>query len=206
MNTELLQVAAGLLAGAIGLYGYIPYIRGIIKGTVKPSPVSWLIWALLGVVSLSGQVEGGAGFGLLVTAGTTAGCALIVVLAVHRTRVRAAIAASSLLDRACLAGAVLALALLVGQADPNAAVILSNTVGAIGFIPTVASALRDPWHEGISVYTFAAVKFSLSLAALPHWNLLTVLYPALCLAEELAMVALLLFARSRTSAAKIPSN
>ncbi|MDP9903221.1 hypothetical protein [Arthrobacter bambusae] len=206
MNTELLQLAAGLLAGAIGLCGYIPYIRGIVKGVVKPSPVSWLIWALLGIVSLSGQVEGGAGFGLVVTAGTTAGCALIVLLAVRRTRIRAAVAASSWLDGACLAGAILALALLMGQADRNAAVILSNTVGAIGFIPTVASALRAPSREGISVYAFAAVKFALSLAALPNWNILTVLYPALCLAEEIAMVGLLLFVRASSRAARISAK
>ncbi|MDP9904596.1 hypothetical protein [Arthrobacter bambusae] len=206
MTTELFQALVGLLSGAIGLYGYVPYIRGTLRGRFRPNPVSWLIWALLGVVSLTGQVEGGAGFGLIVTAGTAAGCALIVLLALKATSLRAAVTTSSTLDRACLAGALLALFLLTTQHDASLAVLLSNSVGLIGFIPTVVTSIRAPWSEGVSVYAFAAGKFALAMAALPNWNLLTALYPALCLAEELAMVVLLLVARARRSVLSQPCS
>ena len=206
MLAPWIAALAGIASGLIGVYGYLPYLRGVLARRFRPNPVSWLIWALLGVVSLGGQLEGHAGFGLIVTVCTTAGCALIVVLALKGMSPREGAAATSVLDWLCLAGALLALLLLVLSPEASFAVVLSNTVGLIGFIPTIAKSLKDPWSEGVSVYAFAAVKFALALVALPNWGLLAALYPALCLAEELGMVVLLLSARAHQNKALKPQT
>ncbi|MFK4298133.1 preprotein translocase subunit Sss1 [Arthrobacter sp. GAS37] len=193
------QMVAGLVAAVIGVLGYVPYLMGIVQGAVRPNPVSWMIWALLGVVSLAGQIDGRAGLAAAVTAVTTAGCALITVLGLKGTSLRSSWSALSRTDRACLAGALVALALLVTLRDPATAVILSNAVGVIGFIPTVGKVLQDPRGEGISVYAAAAVKFLLAIVAVQEWSVTTWLYPALCSVEEIAMVTIILIARHRTS-------
>ncbi|MFK4299175.1 hypothetical protein ABH924_004356 [Arthrobacter sp. GAS37] len=195
--TPLLQLTAGFAAAGIGVLGYIPYLTGVIRGTVRPNPVSWMIWALLGVVSLAGQIEGHAGLAAAVTAVTTAGCALITALGLKGTLIRSSWSALPRTDRACLAGAILALALLVTMRDPAAAVLLSNTVGLIGFIPTVRKVLLNPDGEGISVYAFAALKFLLAVLAIQEWSVTTWLYPVLCAAEEIAMVVIILATRHR---------
>src|SRR3954463_8543527 len=50
----------GLLAGIIGITGYIPYIRDILKGTTRPDRASWLIWLLEYAALFIAQISTGA--------------------------------------------------------------------------------------------------------------------------------------------------
>jgi hypothetical protein len=46
--TELAP-ALGLLAGAVGIFDTIPYIRDTLRGATRPHRGTWLIWGLLAV-------------------------------------------------------------------------------------------------------------------------------------------------------------
>jgi hypothetical protein len=185
----------GAISAIIGVVGYAPYLVSALRGLTLPHAISWLIWGLLTAVSLTGQVAAHAGPGWWVTAVTMVGCFAVCVVAIIRGGVR-----FDRTDTGILVGAIVALVLLVAAPDPIWAVVCSNLVGIIGFVPTVRKVIRDPGSEAVSVYAFAAAKFGLALIALDHVEALTALYPALCLAEEAAMVALLLVSRRKSAA------
>lgn len=65
------QELLGGLAVALGLLGYVFYIRGIIQGKVKPHAFTWFVWALLTAIAFIAQVVEGGGPGAWVT-GVTA--------------------------------------------------------------------------------------------------------------------------------------
>lgn len=192
----------GTIAAVIAVAGYVPYLWGTIRRRVRPHAVSWLIWGLLGVVSLGGQITGHAGPALFVTAATTTGCLVVAITAV----IFAGEVHADWWDYTILAAAVVGLLLLVVSPDPVWAVVWSNTVGTIAFIPTIRRALRTPSSEAVSVYAIAAVKFALALVTVEHVAVVTVLYPALCLVQELAMIILLLALHHRFVSPGPPST
>ena len=53
----------GGLAMIVGVAGYIPYIRDTLKGTTKPHPFTYLIWALIGSITFIAQLANSAGPG-----------------------------------------------------------------------------------------------------------------------------------------------
>ena len=42
-HTHALQIILGSLAVALGLFGYFFYVKGILKGTVKPHAFTWFV-------------------------------------------------------------------------------------------------------------------------------------------------------------------
>ncbi|MBF0471260.1 MAG: hypothetical protein HQL48_07770, partial [Gammaproteobacteria bacterium] len=52
-----------LLAIGLTLFGFVPYIRGILRGTVKPHVFSWVIWGISTAVVFFAQVVGHGGVG-----------------------------------------------------------------------------------------------------------------------------------------------
>ena len=51
----------GIVAAAIAIYAYFPYLKEIVAGETKPKQATWLIWSLLGATyTFSAIFEGGA--------------------------------------------------------------------------------------------------------------------------------------------------
>ena len=46
----------GGAATVIGVVGYVPYFRDIFRGTTKPHPFSWFLWALLAGIAFAAAV------------------------------------------------------------------------------------------------------------------------------------------------------
>ena len=67
------QQFLGGLAVALGLFGYVFYVRGILQSKVKPHAFSWFVWGLLTAIAFVAQIAEGGGAGAWVT-GVTALC------------------------------------------------------------------------------------------------------------------------------------
>ena len=52
-----------LLAIALTFIGFYPYIRGVLKNSIKPHFFSWLIWSLVTLVVFVAQLKEGGGLG-----------------------------------------------------------------------------------------------------------------------------------------------
>jgi len=186
---DLMLPVFGALSVALGLAGYVPYIRDTLAGRTKPHLFSWLIWAVLTAVGFAGQLRAGAGPGAWAAGVTVAGCCTVVVLAA-----RGGLGYVTRLDWWCLAGAGCALALWP-LAGPLAAVALAEVVSGAGFVPTVVKSLKGPGDETLSVYSLAAVKSGLAAVAVGRWSLLGLLSPVAGGLMEVVMVVVLVSRR-----------
>jgi hypothetical protein len=179
----------GIIAAAVNLAGFYPYIRDIFRGTTKPHPFTWLIWGLIGSIGFFAQLSAGAGAGAWTTLAGALACLLVAALSFTRGDLRIVA-----LDWWCAAGAMLGLVLWVLTKDPLLAVIFVVLTDALGFVPTFRKAYLRPNEETAFIYVTGAISFVLGMMALETYNITTLLYP-LYISLSAATLSVLLLVR-----------
>lgn len=183
MDSSLL----GLLAGIIGFLAFVPYILDTLNHKTKPNKATWLIWAVLGIVIAASYFSAGA----RETAWTPAAYAL-GILVVAALSFRYGEEGWTVLDKACLAGAGMGLALWWITSEPVFAYFLSTGVDAIGAAPTIVKAYRKPQSESRAAWAMFLIANTLNLAAIGEWTLTISLYPVYVFVLSLTMIALIM--------------
>lgn len=189
MVKELLSAAAIALTFAI----FVPYIRSVRSGLTRPHVFSWVIWALGTFVVFLAQLAGSAGVGAWPIGVSGLITAYIAVLAYSKQ----SDTAITRFDWAFLVIAVAALPCWFLTSDPLWAVVILTGLDLAGFGPTFRSAYVRPYDERIGFYGLAAVRNLLSILALEHYSLTTVLFPAAVGVACVAFVAMVAYRRKR---------
>jgi hypothetical protein len=163
----------GIAGVVVGIIGYIPYCRDLIRGTTKPHTLSWLVWALLSAVAFAAQAAAGGGAGIWTTGLMALYCLMIACVALLRgeTEITA-------FDWACFGGALLGIAFWFFTRNPLGAVSIVTVVDLVAFIPTFRKSFLRPSEETVFEYGASAVKFIFAIIALQAYALATWLYPA----------------------------
>lgn len=177
------------LAMVLTLAAFGPYIRGILKGQVRPHLFSWLIWGSTTLVVFFAQLAGGGGVGawpIGLSALVTLGVAALAFL--YRGERKATRA-----DRWFLAAAFSSLPLWYFTANPFWAVAVLTLVDVLGFGPTWLKAYHRPREEQMRLFAVMALRNLTAAWALEVYSPTTLLFPltiaGVCLAF-LSMVAL----------------
>lgn len=186
------QTTLGLLAIALGLFGYVFYVQGIIQGKVKPHAFTWFVWGLLTAIAFFAQVAKGGGPGAWVT-GITALCSFGFASMGLRASSRQLITKS---DWIFFLVALMAIPVWRFTGDPLWAVIIITITDAVAFAPTFRKAYHHPDSEKGLTYALSGVKFIISLFALQSFTWTTALYPASLVVANLAFVVMLGWRRS----------
>jgi hypothetical protein len=186
---EFLAAAAILITIAM----YVPYVRSIREGRTKPHVFSWLTWALGTLIVFFAQLadRGGAGAWPIGVSGLVT--AYIAVLA-YRNRTDTVVNRA---DWAFLAVAVAALPCWWLTSDPLLAVVLLTGVELAGFGPTFRSAFEHPREERIGFFSLGALRNVLAIAALQHYSLITVLFPAAKVVACVILIAMIAYRRTQ---------
>lgn len=179
----------GVLAGMLGVFDTLPYIRDRLRGVTRPHRGTWLIWTVLGVVVCLSQRADGASWSLVMVAVQALATMVILVLAIPRgkggvTRLDAVMMAVAL---GGVSGWVLADEPLVA----TACVLAADSIGVALMIPKT---WRDPDSETLSTFALASLAGMLAVGAVAALDPALLLYPAYyCLANGL--IALLIVRR-----------
>ena len=176
----------GIVAALIGVVGYIPYYRDILRGTTKPHPFSWIGFALLLGITFFAQVTTNAGPGAWVTGISSLATFGIAILALVKGErdIKA-------FDWFCFAGGLLGIVLWRATSDPLLAVVIVTVVDAIVFAPTYRKAYLRPQEETESLFVLSVIKYLISVFALGTLNLTTALFPISLVLTNGALVILL---------------
>lgn len=195
MLKELLAAAAVVLTFAM----FVPYIRSIWQGRTRPHAFSWIVWALGTLVVFFAQLADRAGSGAwpIGVSGLISG--YIAVLA-YRRRCDTSITRT---DWVFLAIAVAALPCWLLTSNPLLAVALLTGVDLAGFAPTFRFAFHHPHEERMGFYSLGALRNVLAIAALEHYSLTTVLFPA---AVGVACVLFVVMVGYRRTRFRFPSR
>lgn len=187
MTRDILSAAAIALTFAL----FVPYIRAIIRGTLKPHVFSWVIWGQVTFTVFLAQLAGGGGVGAW-PIGVSGVITLYIAALAWRHRADTTVTRS---DWLFLVIATSALPVWGFTAEPIWAVIILTGADLAGFGPTLRRAYAQPHQESALFFALAAVRNGLVVLALEQHSTTTVLFPAAVGLACLLLATLLVWRR-----------
>lgn len=180
----------GLIAAAVAVINYLPYLIGVIKKTLKPHAFSWIIWTLMTSITFVAQLSDGAGPGAWATGATAVTLFIIAILASRNRGYNITFS-----DKLSFVGALAAIPIWLITGNPLWAVIVVVTIESLGFFPTYRKAFSHPHVESATAFVLTIVKYCLALAALENYTLTTTLFPIALIVLSSALVFEILWRR-----------
>lgn len=176
---------------ALTFVAYLPYIYFIIKNKTKPHVFSWGIWGVTTIIVFLAQLsdKGGAGSWVIGVSGT-----LVTSIAVL-AYVKKSDVTIKKIDWYFLFGAITALCFWYFSSNPLWAVVILTGMNVIGFGPTLIKAYANPFEENLNFFVILIPRNLISIAALEHYSLTTVLFPIITAMACLVLVGLVIYKR-----------
>jgi hypothetical protein len=169
--TEIAPVL-GVLAAVVGIAGNIPYLRDTVRGSTRPHPGTWLIWAVLAIIVCLSQRADGASWSLLMAATHAVLNATILILAV-----RFGTGGVSASDALMITFAAAGVAGWLAADEPIVATLCVVTADLIAAAMMVPKTYRDPGSETLSTFAFASLSGALAVASVTALEPALLLYP-----------------------------
>ena len=191
LHKELLSA----LAIALTLIAFIPYLRSVQTGRTKPHIFSWIIWGLATLIIFLAQLADGGGAGAWPIGVSAIASFYVAVLAYARGADRSI----TRTDWVFFISALATIPLWILTSDPLSAVIILTVIDVLGFGPTFRKTYIRPHEERISLFAIVGARNLISIAALEHYSLTTVLFPAVLAAICLIFISMV-FLRRRSLA------
>src|SRR3989344_9662538 len=192
MDFFTIKNIVGIVAIVLTFIAYTPYFRDLLKGKTKPHIFSWFIWAIVTSIIYALQVSAGAGLGSLVTLAVAVISLLIFILGFKNGNKMI-----KKIDIVFLILALLAIPLWLVIDQPVLSIILLSTIDMLGFVPTVRKSWNEPYSETLSLYTITTFRHALSIIALEHYNIVTMLFPITWVVAN-ALFSIMLIIRRKT--------
>lgn len=183
------------MAMMLTVIAFLPYIRSVLHGQVRPHVFSWVIWGLNTSVAFLAALDAGGGIGSWVI-GFSAGVTLFIAMLAYVKRADVNV---TITDRLFFMVALAAMPLWVWLEDPLWAVWLVTVIELLGFGPTFRKTWFQPYSESMVFLWLLVVRNTLVIAALARHTTTTVLFPAAMAAACLALIALMVWRRSRAA-------
>lgn len=175
-----------VIAGLLGVVGFIPYISTIFRkeNPTRPSRASWLIWMTLNMIILVNMYR--VGTATLQMFGITLGSIATVILALKYGK-----GGWKLLDKAILAGSTVGLYFMFS--NPTWSIAASILVGpGLGAIPGIVEAWKDPLKEIKVSWFIWSVSSLISVLLVKEWTINEAAQPLAFLINQSIMFAVLL--------------
>ena len=163
---------AGYSSGLAILISFVPYVRDIFLGKTKPERMSWLIWAILGLILFFSQLAKGASDSLIMTGVMVAGDLFVFILAIKY-------GFGGFLKRNIVALIAAAIGLFLWYVTKEAAfaLFIAMFIDAIGVILTVIKSYEKPATETVSSWIFCAIGGLLGCVAVGSFNFILLAFP-----------------------------
>lgn len=182
----------GSVAVILTFIAYIPYYRDILSGKTRPHVYSWSLWALLTILIVALQIQGGAGPATWVTAAAGLLCVGVVLLSLKNGK--RDIARS---DTIVAVLSLLAIVFWLFIHQPELSLTLVILADLLAFIPTVRKSYIDPYSETLSLYLTNALRFGLTLLAVERYTYLSSGWVIAWVAGNTLLSLLLIVRRAR---------
>jgi hypothetical protein len=186
-SRELLSAVAIVLT----LFAFLPYIRSIIKGEVRPHVFSWVIWGSTTFVVFLAQLEARGGVGAW-PIGVSGIITILIAFLAYWKRADVSITKT---DWLFFVSAMSSLPLWYLTSDPLWAVVILTAVDVLGFGPTFRKAHARPRSESLLFFALFAARNLVVIMALESRSVTTVLFPAATAAACMLLMAMIMYRR-----------
>lgn len=180
----------GLLAGCIGFLAFVPYTISTLKRKTRPNKATWIIWAVLGLIIAASYYVSGARD----TAWTPIAYAIGMII-VASLSLRYGEDGWTQLDKFCIGGAALGLALWGITDNAMIALYLTIIIDAMGGIPTLKKAYERPESEDMLTWAMFFIANVVNMFAINSWSVQILSYPVYVLILSFSMNVILLRAK-----------
>ena len=169
---EISHHTYAILSIAISIGGFVPYVWGIYRGSVRPHLVGWLIWTLLTAVVFVAQLVSGGGGGAWATAVISLLCLVALVMSFFRGD-----RSWKLFDWICFGLTLVSIPLWIFSGTPLYSVFLLTFIEFLGFAAMTPKTWKEPASESLIYFILSVLKYALAAAALDVWSWNTAFYP-----------------------------
>lgn len=152
----------GLTSGVVGLIGYVPYVRDILKHQTKPERTSWLIWTLEYTVLCAAQLAKGAGPAIWL-----AGLQLAGVIVVYCLSLKFGVGRIDRRNKILLACTCGALGAWFITSNAAAAICILIAVEGSGVALTTLKVYRQPDSETLTMWLLLSIAGAVGIFAIP---------------------------------------
>lgn len=177
---------------------FYPYVRGILRGNVRPHMFSWVIWGCTTLLVFLAQLQAGAGVGAW-SVGVSAAFTLGIAGLAWRQRADLHI---TKVDWAFLVAATSSLPMWYFTADPTVAVVVLTVVILLGYGPTLRKIHHQPRSESITFFALFVLRNVLVVMSMEQWSLATLLFPCAVSSAGLTVIALIVTRRRALARAR----
>lgn len=181
----------GILGVILTFIGFYPYIRGIIRGTIKPHLFSWIIWGSITLLVFFAQVYDGGGAGAWPT-GVTGTITLIVIVIAY---FKSPVIQSDKIDWFILTLALMGMPIWYITSDPLWAVVIVTVSEVLGFLPTLRKVYYHPFEESLLFFNIFTFRNIAAIIALENYSPTTMLFPVAATFTGLILIALIIYRR-----------
>jgi len=183
----------GIIAVVMTIIAFLPYIRSIQRGETKPHVFSWVIWGLTTFVVFLGQMADGGGAG----AWAIGVSGIITMYVAWLAYTKKSDIQITKVDWTFFIIALCALPLWYINDDPLWTVVILTSIDVLGFGSTFRKSYYKPFDEQLSFYVWMTSRNVISIAALMHYSVTTVIFPALTGFLALLFILMLLVRRKQ---------
>jgi len=183
------------IAIALTFVAFLPYIRSILREETKPHVFSWIIWGLTTFIVFLAQLKGNGGVGAWPIGVSGVITIYVACLAYFKK-------SDSTINRTDWLFFLLAMSALPFwylTSDPLWAVVILTTVDVLGFGPTLRKGYSYPYEENLVFFGLFTARNLIAIAALEHYSLTTVLFPAVIAASCLLLILMVAYRRGRVA-------
>lgn len=183
----------GIASGIIQIFSVIPYVKDMLYGNTRPNAVSYVLWAITGIIAVLAQVSAGASWSLAFLIALTFNACLIAFLSLRGYGYKKYTA----LDWSCLLLAIASLVLWKITENPVVALVLSVVGDFFAALPTIAKAYKDPNSELAFGWFLVVIASSLSILSSTKWNTANLIVPMYSLGESALITWLVYFGQRK---------
>ena len=165
------KVTFTVIATAIGVVAFFPYLRDTLTLKTKPHAYTWLIWAITQSTAVVGIWYGGGGWGALNLAVGT-----LLVFGVFLFSFKYGTNNITKSDTVILIAALSAIVVWWQLDKPLISIILVSVIDVFGYIPSFRKSYQEPWSETLISWVLFVVSNIFAMLALSEYNPLTMTY------------------------------
>jgi hypothetical protein len=173
IESDLMKQMLTFIAGILYVGAVIPYFIALYKKEIRPHPVSWLLWSIIGVVNLVFYTQTGATYSQII-----AYMSFFLPFLIFLFSAKAWKGGFSLIDYCCLSVSLIALIFGFVYDNPVLGLTLNILLSDfVAFIPTILKTYKDPKSETASTWFITIIANILTIAVINQWTFGIILLP-----------------------------
>lgn len=162
----------GIAAGIFSFSAYIFYIIAIVKGTTKPSRITWIIWAVIGIILAFSYKASGAEDTIWVAVSESIGPTIIALLAL-----KYGVGGTDRIDVFCFSASLFSLILWWWFDSPVVALVTNLAIDFFAALPTIQKSWHAPHEEDRFAWTLTQTGNLSNLFAIDKLTFSVLIYP-----------------------------